>query len=48
MITLIDIKTCNLTLKEAMAKIEEYLNSHLDGQVWMDGDRYAIMAEDKI
>lgn len=42
--TLIDIRTTDLTLREAMEYIHEYQNKHPNMKVWMDGDLYSIVA----
>lgn len=43
---LLDIKTCNLTLREMMDFISDYQSQHPGVEVFMDGDLYAIVARD--
>lgn len=39
----IDIKTCDLTLSQVMARIVELQAEHPDREIFMDGDTYAIV-----
>jgi len=41
---LIDIKTCGLTISGLMAEIARHQAEMPDCEVFMDGDRYAIVA----
>lgn len=43
---LIDIKTCGLTLSQAMEVIDRYMAAYPEEDVFMDGDLYAIIADD--
>lgn len=40
---LIDIRTTDLTLREAMEYIHKYQSEHPDMEVWLDGDLYAVV-----
>ena len=44
---LIDIRTCELTLKEAMDQIRVWQAEMPDYEIFMDGDAYAIVARKK-
>lgn len=39
----IDIRTCDLTLSQMMARIAELQEEHPDQEIFMDGDLYAIV-----
>lgn len=39
----IDIRTCELTLSQVMARIAELQREHPDEEIFMDGDLYAIV-----
>lgn len=39
----IDIKTCDMTLKEVMDRIGELQAEHPDQDIFMDGDLYAVI-----
>lgn len=39
----IDIRTCDLTLTEAMQAIRDIALAHPEMEIFMDGDRYAIV-----
>lgn len=39
----IDIRTCDMTLSEVMRAIPRIQSEHPDMEVFMDGDRYAIV-----
>ena len=39
----IDIRTCDLTLSQVMAEIARIQDEHPDEEIFMDGDRYAIV-----
>lgn len=39
----IDIRTCDMTLSEVMARIGELQEEHPEMEIFMDGDRYAIV-----
>lgn len=41
---LIDIRTTDLTLHEAMEYIHKYQSEHPDMEVWLDGDLYSVVA----
>lgn len=45
-VVLIDIKSTTLTLGEVLAKVEEYkaIPEYRDYEIFLDGDRYAIVA----
>lgn len=43
-ITLIDIRTCDMTVSEVMAYIAGYQRIMPDHEIFMDGDAYAIVA----
>ena len=40
----IEIRTCDLTLSQVMARIVELQAEHPDQEIFMDGDRYAVVA----
>lgn len=48
-VVLIDIKSSTLTLGEVLAKIDEYkkMPEFQDCEIFLDGDRYAIVARPK-
>ena len=39
----IDIKTCDLTLSQVMARIVELQAEHPEQEIFMDGDAYAVV-----
>lgn len=39
----IDIRTCDLTLSQVMARIVTLQAEHPDQEIFMDGDAYAIV-----
>ena len=39
----IDIRTCDLTLSQVMARVAELQEEHPDQEIFMDGDVYAIV-----
>jgi len=39
----IDIRTCDLTLSEIFRKIEDIQSENPDLEIFLDGDRHAIM-----
>lgn len=39
----IDIRTCDLTLSQVMAKVAELQREHPELEIFMDGDEYAIV-----
>ncbi len=41
---LIDIRTCDLTLSQIMSEIARLQAENPDDEIFMDGDRYAIVA----
>lgn len=43
----IDIRTCELTLREVMEKIQKLIAEHPESDVYFDGDTYAIHVVDK-
>jgi len=47
---LIDIKSTSLTLGETLMRIEEYKKDpkYKDCEIFLDGDRYAIVARPKV
>lgn len=40
---LIDFRTCDLTLSQVMVRIGELQAEHPEMEIFMDGDRYAIV-----
>ena len=44
----IDIRTCDLTLSQVMARIVELQAEHPDQEIFMDGDAYAIVGRTRI
>ena len=42
--TLIDIRTCELTLSQVMTEIAKLQSEYPDYEIFMDGDAYAIVA----
>lgn len=44
----IDIRTCDLTLSQVMARIVELQAEHPEQEIFMDGDAYAIVGRDRI
>lgn len=40
---LIDVRTCELTMKEVMEVIEDFGRKNPGMEIWMDGDAYAIV-----
>lgn len=40
---LIDLRTCELTLRETMEVIEDFDKKNPGMEIWMDGDAYAIV-----
>lgn len=41
---LIDIRTTDLTLREAMEFIHKYQDEHPNMEVWLDGDLYSVVS----
>lgn len=39
----IDIRTCNYTLDEMKAAIDQLIADHPEYEIYMDGDEYAIV-----
>ena len=39
----IDVRTCDLTLSEIFRKIEDIQSENPDLEIFLDGDRHAIM-----
>lgn len=39
----IDIETCDLTMAQAMAEIDRLVREYPGYEIFMDGDRYAIV-----
>lgn len=44
----IDIRTCDLTLSQVMSEIRRLQSEHPDMEVFMDGDRYAIVGRRRV
>ena len=44
----IDIRTCDLTLSQVMARVAELQKEHPDQEIFMDGDLYAIVGRRRI
>lgn len=44
---LIDIRTCDMTLREVMGEIQRLQAERPDHEVFMDGDLYAIVSRPK-
>ncbi len=42
-VVFIDIRTCGLTLSQALAEIERIKAKNPEFEIFMDGDRYAIV-----
>lgn len=47
-LTLIDIRTCDLTLSQVMAEIARYQSEMPDHEIFLDGDAYAIVARPRV
>lgn len=43
----IQIATCDLTLSQVIHEIERIAAENPDREVWLDGDRYAIVSQRK-
>lgn len=43
----IDIRTCELTLREVMEEVRRLIAEHPDQEIFMDGDAYAIVGRDR-
>ena len=43
----IDIRTCELTLREVMAEVQRLIEEHPDQEIFMDGDGYDIRGRDR-
>ncbi len=41
---LMNIRTCELTLSQMMRKIAEWMDEMPEHEIFLDGDRYAIVA----
>lgn len=41
---LLDIRTCDLTLGEVLARVDAWAKAMPDKEIYMDGDSYAIVA----
>lgn len=39
----IDIRTCDMTLSQVMMEIQRLQSEHPEMEVFMDGDRYAVV-----
>lgn len=44
----IDIRTCDLTLSQVMAKVAELQREHPELEIFMDGDEYAIVGRHRV
>ena len=44
----IDIRTCELTLREVMEEVQRLIEEHPDQEIFMDGDSYSIKGRDKV
>lgn len=49
-VVLIDISTTDLTLSQVLARIEAFklMPEYADCEIFLDGDRYAIMARPRL
>ncbi len=47
-VVFIDIRTCELSLSQALAEIERIRAENPDYDIFMDGDRYAIVGRRRI
>lgn len=45
---LIDVRTTDLTLSQAIAYAEAYARAHPHDEVFLDGDAYAIVAREVV
>ena len=43
----IDIRTCELTLREVMTEVQRLIEEHPDQEIFMDGDGYDIRGRDR-
>ena len=43
----IDIRTCELTLREVMEEVQRLIEEHPDQEIFMDGDGYDIRGRDR-
>lgn len=41
---LIDIRTCELTMREVMDQVHRFIEMYPEDEIFMDGDAYAIVA----
>ena len=44
----IEIRTCDLTLSQVMARIVELQAEHPDQEIFMDGDAYAVVGRTRV
>lgn len=44
----IDIRTCELTLREVMEVVHRLIAEHPDQEIFMDGDGYDIRGRDRV
>lgn len=45
---LLDIRTCELTLAEVMQQIRQWKSDMPEAEIFMDGDKYAIVARTEV
>ena len=45
---LLDIRTCELTLAEVMQQIRQWQSEYPHDEIFMDGDKYAIVARREV
>lgn len=45
---LLDIRTCELTLAEVMQQIRQWVAQYPGDEIFMDGDRYAIVRREVV
>lgn len=45
---LLDIRTCELTLSEVMQQIRQWQSDMPEAEIFMDGDKYAIVARREV
>lgn len=41
---LIDVRSCDLTLSQIAAEIARYQSEMLDSEIFLDGDKYVVVA----
>lgn len=45
---LIDVETSDLTMAEVMRFVRDYQAAHPDEELFLDGDRYAVMVRQRV